>query len=164
MTVGEVIKSLQRFKPELEFGIQVNLGDPVLTEFHSFAVGMPKPQEKKGQTSMDKEFYSEHKKGVMEADVLLKMGGQREEPKIHDYTDSSWGWSMMYVRKLNKDDNECQLFTALGIGLGIQVGDSVIIKMKSGKTGEFKIEKIDYKRDPVDMWDGTIKFVGYFES
>lgn len=43
-------------------------------------------------------------------------------------------------------------------------GDRIEIPMTSGKTGLYKIKKIDYCGDPPDMFFADVSFIGYKEE
>lgn len=43
----------------------------------------------------------------------------------------------------------------------VQVGDLLEAPMKSGRIGVFRFVKVDYCRDPDDMFFGTVEVVGY---
>lgn len=47
---------------------------------------------------------------------------------------------------------------------GLKVGDKLISKMQSGKTAEFEIIEIEYKRDPSDMFFGYVSDIGYINE
>lgn len=39
--------------------------------------------------------------------------------------------------------------------------DIILRSMQSGKTGRYKLSKVEYCRDPQDMWFADAEFVGY---
>jgi len=42
-----------------------------------------------------------------------------------------------------------------------EVDDELRCEMKSGKTGRFKIEKVEPQKDPSDMFFADVVFIGY---
>lgn len=78
--------------------------------------------------------------------------------KTHDYTKQFWGWALHFIVDIPKDGSNWPL---MGHGEGINKGDFLLIKMKSGKTAKFRVEKIKYCIDPYDMWSGEIKPLYY---
>lgn len=75
-------------------------------------------------------------------------------PKEHDFTTSNWGWAIAKVY----EDN-----TAIGHGLGLSSGDTILLKMSSGRVGLWRVQEIDYYRDPRDMFKAKIELFGYKE-
>jgi hypothetical protein len=80
--------------------------------------------------------------------------GPREGVKTHDFTQSRWGWSIAYVHDIGTKEPR---YSILGIGLGIQVGDSILLKTQNGRICRYEILEINYKRDPADMWEGKME-------
>lgn len=79
---------------------------------------------------------------------------QLPKTQEHDFTASHWGWSIAKVY----DDN-----TAIGHGSGIRCGDTILLKMTSGRIGCWQVQEIDYYLDPRDMFKMKIQPIGYKE-
>lgn len=47
----------------------------------------------------------------------------------------------------------------IGHGLGLNVGDVVLVDMQRGDVGVWRISEIHYYRDPPDMWTATVELV-----
>lgn len=71
--------------------------------------------------------------------------------KEHDFTVSEWGWSVSVY-----DDD-----TAIGFGSGIRSGDTILLRMTSGRVGRALVEEIDYYLNPQDMFKAKISPRGY---
>lgn len=82
------------------------------------------------------------------------MSKPSREPKEHDFTRSRWGWAITV-----HPDN-----TAIGHGSGIRAGDTILLRMTSGRIGIGEVETIDYYRDPPDMFTMKIVPIGYKEQ
>ena len=79
----------------------------------------------------------------------------QKETREHDFTHSKWGWS---IAKVYDDD------TAIGHGLGILSGDTILLRMASGRVGRWRVQEIDYYLDPRDMFKVKIQPLGYKED
>ena len=75
--------------------------------------------------------------------------------KTHDYTQRYWGHDFSMYNPL---DSEGLTATLLGFGRGISVDDYMIFSQTDGNTTRYQVTKIDYYRDPPDMWKMWIKF------
>lgn len=69
------------------------------------------------------------------------------EPTTHDYTRRTWGHDYTTIDVI---DGGMRLRMA-GWGYGIKAGDYLIIPNGSGTT-RYRMESIDYRLDPPDMW------------
>lgn len=72
--------------------------------------------------------------------------------KTHDYTKGRWGHDVTYS-SLPGDK-----LRAIGWGLGIAVGDFLILKHPEGGTTRYRVESISYAWNPGDMWTATLVF------
>lgn len=43
-------------------------------------------------------------------------------------------------------------------------GDELLVSMRSGKTARLRFSKVEYCRDPADMWFATMEDAGYVEA
>jgi hypothetical protein len=71
----------------------------------------------------------------------------------HDYSAREWGRNYSIIET---EDEGLQLRLA-GWGKGISADDYIIIKNGDGTT-RYKIDSIEYKRDPADMWFAEASF------
>lgn len=90
----------------------------------------------------------------------LRARGARTSPKTHDYTVQGWGHSMSQFKPSDQDDT----LEAMGFGLDVQVGDLVLLRMKSGRIGRFEVLDIRYEDNPRDMFWVTIQGVDFLED
>lgn len=81
-----------------------------------------------------------------------------DTPKTHDYTWMGWGHRIDVTQQSISTDGMAKV---LGLGLGVQLHDYILIKTTLGHTAKFQITKIKYFTDPVDMWSATLKFETY---
>lgn len=72
----------------------------------------------------------------------------------HDFTKMWWGWAI----SVEAD------YTAIGHGFGIHPGDTILLKMTSGRVGRALIQKIDYYLNPKDMFTAKVQPLGYKED
>jgi hypothetical protein len=84
----------------------------------------------------------------------------------HDYTASCWGHAIG-MKDGPTATNPIGRWMGHGplrgfeFGGRMQAGDRIVVMMQSGKRGAFRIDAIDYFRDPPDMWSATVRFDGY---
>lgn len=87
-----------------------------------------------------------------------------EDSQEFDYTKPFWGHALHGLnhfdqkRKFSITGHFCNagvLFAPVPKG-----GDKLLIKFTNGKTGILRIHKIEFFRDPSDMFAATVKFEG----
>lgn len=74
--------------------------------------------------------------------------------KIHDYTRRYWGHDYAVTRTDIGGKPSIS-----GWGLGIRAGDRLLIK-NNGKFYLYAFDSIRYLRDPYDMWNAEVSFLG----
>lgn len=72
--------------------------------------------------------------------------------KTHDYTVRHWGHDYTF----DPIDGGMK-GTMMGWGRGIVSGDFLLIQNGADST-RYKVENIEYKRDPADMWSADVTF------
>lgn len=79
-----------------------------------------------------------------------------------DYREQGWGHACTLQRKAGPEDN---LFRGMIFGDGIEVGDTILLKMKSGKIAIFQIDELTWSgEDPGDQYFiESGHFTGYKE-
>jgi hypothetical protein len=75
------------------------------------------------------------------------------EPETHDYTEGTWGHD--YTIRAVIDGGRRLLLT--GWGEGVRRGDFILLDNK-GRSTRYRIDAIEYDRDPPDMWKATVSF------
>ena len=70
----------------------------------------------------------------------------------HDYTAKTLCWGHSY---------ESVGGNILGWGTGIKSGDNLLFDSQSGVRALYRVVKIEYYRDPRDMWKAEVSFVEY---
>jgi hypothetical protein len=82
----------------------------------------------------------------------------------HYYTTGSTCWGHAIAMKTG-GTSQGDLGKWLGHGprnaSPIVVGDQLAVTMNSGKVGLFMVEKIEYYRDPPDMWKADVRWLSY---
>lgn len=83
--------------------------------------------------------------------------------KQHDFTSPGWGHHFSVWEPLPEDvDPTIAPGTRFyGHALGLRKGDTVLLAMRSGKTARWRINEIEYKSDPYDMFWARASLVGY---
>lgn len=81
--------------------------------------------------------------------------------KTHDFTRPGWGWA---IGSWIPVDREGLVVRALGHGRGLEHGDFIILSSGGGQTTRYQISKVDYFRDPSDMWNAVLKFAPRTQS
>lgn len=71
----------------------------------------------------------------------------------HDYTTRYWGHDYTIINYI--DDG--QFLSVMGWGRGIKKDDFLILRNGNGGT-RYKVNRINYKADPKDMWDAYLSF------
>ena len=77
----------------------------------------------------------------------------------HNFLDQKRGW---HCEVLNWDDST-KIGKVCGHGLGIVIGDELLLKHSSG-TGRYIIKTLRYMNDPKDQFFADIMFVGIKKS
>jgi len=77
---------------------------------------------------------------------------KKAEPVTHDYTKRYWGHD--YTFDPIDDGKKARM---MGWGRGIKKGDYLIFQNGKGTT-RYQVKKIEYKRDPNDMWFADVEF------
>ena len=79
------------------------------------------------------------------------------EVKEHNYTDKhrSWGHDRVFrpVPGTNGHQADCT-----GWGKGIEAGDVMMFSNDHGGIARYRVEQIDYCRDPKDMWRARLSW------
>jgi hypothetical protein len=71
----------------------------------------------------------------------------------HDFTETAWGHNLSI---LNIEDGGLSI-TLAGWGMGLSNDDYIIIK-NGDDTTRYKLDSVEYKRDPTDMWFASASF------
>ena len=71
----------------------------------------------------------------------------------HDYTSTGWGHN---ITILNIKDDGLSI-SLVGWGMGLSDNDYIIIKNGAGTT-RYRLDSVEYKRDPTDMWIASASF------
>ena len=71
----------------------------------------------------------------------------------HDYTNTGWGHDFTV---LNIEDNGLSISLA-GWGMGLSDNDFIIIKNGAGTT-RYRLDSVEYKSNPSDMWFASASF------
>lgn len=78
----------------------------------------------------------------------------RDEPKVHDYRQQVWGWSLTFRTELNEEGTR---WAGNGYGSGVRPGDYVFFTGKGGGYGCWRIAELKYLRDPPDWYDAIFE-------
>jgi hypothetical protein len=76
----------------------------------------------------------------------------REDMVTHDFTRSQWGHSLSTFKPLPDNKGE-----AMGFGDNIEQGHFLILRNGTSTT-RYRVDSIDYFRDPSDMWQAKLSF------
>ncbi|TXH10621.1 MAG: hypothetical protein E6R04_04630 [Spirochaetes bacterium] len=80
-----------------------------------------------------------------------------KDPYLFDMrTRTGWGNTLRFLRPGESLDIVGHLSAPK-----IQKGDEFLSAMQSGKVGRFKVTKVEYERDPWDMFFGESEFLRY---
>lgn len=75
-----------------------------------------------------------------------------------------WGDNIFFQKMEDKDGIRRTINRVTGWMTPIpEVGDELRCPMQSGKTGRFKITKVDECGDPPDMFFATVEAIGYLK-
>ena len=74
-------------------------------------------------------------------------------PNTHDYTLRFWGHDYYITKVINKGKK----IIIGGFGHGINKGDYLLLP-NAGNSTRYKVNEIEYKSDPPDMWNATASF------
>lgn len=74
----------------------------------------------------------------------------------HDYTDRVCRWGYDIIFHPVTDDGVHAY--AIGWGRGIEPGHFILLSNGPDRTTRYRVESIDYYRDPPDMWKGAVVF------
>lgn len=87
--------------------------------------------------------------------LLAKALGARpaSEPKTHDYSRQCWGHAASILRVI---DGGKKLRVG-GHGHGISGGDFLVLP-NEGATTRYRVDRIEYMRDPTDQWFADLTF------
>lgn len=75
----------------------------------------------------------------------------------HDYTSQGWGHAIGMM------DGDRWMGHGPAGRPRMRSGDVILVRMQSGRRGRYAIERIEYFRDPPDMWKASVRFDGYAE-
>lgn len=87
-----------------------------------------------------------------------------EDSKEFDYTKQFWGHALHGLDRF--DQKRKFSLTGHFCNVGVlfapvpEAGDTLLIKFTNGKVGILRIHKIEFFRDPSDMFAATVKFEG----
>jgi hypothetical protein len=71
----------------------------------------------------------------------------------HDFREHLWGWHFStWEFDRSRDPSIAPGPKFYGHGYGLAVGDTVILKMESGRDGRWRINELKYCSDPPDMF------------
>lgn len=70
----------------------------------------------------------------------------------HDYTARYWGHDFTFAPLPGSRGSMS------GWGEGLKAGDYLLLPHNEGGTTRYVIDKIEYYRDPRDMWHATVSF------
>lgn len=87
-----------------------------------------------------------------------------EDSKNFDYTKQCWGHALQGLDKFNMKRKFDITGHCSSVGLIFapipKAGDTLTILFTNGKVGILRIHKIEFFRDPSDMFAATVKFEG----
>jgi hypothetical protein len=83
--------------------------------------------------------------------------------KHHDFTQGGWGhhFSVWETLPPDTDPTIAPGTRYYGHAVGLKKDDIVLLAMQSGKVARWRINEIEYKRDPHDMFFARASLVGY---
>lgn len=102
-------------------------------------------------------WFAEHKFNVLRRAATEK---PTKEPREHDYRAMGWGHNIEMLQRVK----DTERFSACGFGIGVKVGDTLLLKMESGKDARWRFTKVEYFRDPPDMFSMEMEPVEYLED
>jgi hypothetical protein len=108
-------------------------------------------------------YFANKDRATAERDLENATGGPkaREKPKAHDYRSPCWG----HAAKLIHTTDGGRTGTLSGHGSGIAPDDFVILAHPRGGIASYKVDKIDYQRDPPDMFFADVTWTpGVFQE
>lgn len=73
--------------------------------------------------------------------------------RTHDYTKRDWGHDFTFDP--GRGGLEAKM---MGWGFGIQEGDYLVLPHSKGDTTRYRVARIEYYRDPPDMWRADVTF------
>lgn len=76
-----------------------------------------------------------------------------KKPETHDYTQLYWGHNITFI-SISEDGKTASV---VGHGLGVKVGDYLILANGPRATTRYRIKKLKWKR-PADCWSANIEF------
>lgn len=79
--------------------------------------------------------------------------GPTDFPQTHDYTRRTWGHDYAAMAVIDGG----QRLSLSGWGRGIKAGDYLILP-NGGGTTRYRVDSIDYRMDPPDMWFAEATF------
>jgi hypothetical protein len=79
------------------------------------------------------------------------------EVKEHDYTTKRRGWGHDRVLRPVPGTNGHQA-NCTGWGYGMEAGDVIMFTNDEGGVARYRIEQIEYYRDPRDMWRARLQW------
>lgn len=83
------------------------------------------------------------------------------QKKVTHYDkDNRWGNSLEFFR-WEVDDEGLRRISGHKRQSLFSVGDWIAMEMESGRVGVFEVVELDWMRDPIDMFFGKVKDVGY---
>lgn len=87
-----------------------------------------------------------------------------EDSKEFDYTKQSWGHALHGLDRFDKKRKFSLTGHCSNVGFLFapvpKAGDTLLIKFTNEKVGILRIHKIEFFRDPPDMFAATVKFEG----
>lgn len=84
------------------------------------------------------------------------------EAREHDFTSMGWGWTFfLWDGERRGQDDPAKGMKFTGHGHGLREGDAVLLQMESGRVGRWRLSKVEYMRDPTDMFFATAALEGY---
>lgn len=87
-----------------------------------------------------------------------------KDSKEFDYTKQSWSHALQGMDRFDQKRKFSITGHCFNVGILFapvpKVGDTLLIKFTNGKIGILRIHKIEFFRDPSDMFSATVKFEG----
>lgn len=80
----------------------------------------------------------------------------KPQPREHDYRR---GHAIEMMKRVGNTEE----YTACGFGVGVKAGDTLLLKMSSGKDARWRFKKVEYFSDPTDMFKMVIEPIEYLE-
>lgn len=84
----------------------------------------------------------------------------RQPSTEHDYRRLCWGHNIEGLRRIG----ETEKYTACGFGSNVKVGDTLLLKMESGKDARWRFVEVRFFGDPQGMFSMTIEPVEYLDG